>query len=328
MYMNLIFKSAEFGSCWAKMRNNMKHEQNFVLVTGNGFDLNLGLKTRYSDFAKSDEWTTLYEEYAAQSQYYSLLKYLNDQKDVGCWFDIEQALLNYASANTERVWKHDVETDKREYQAICNALVKYLDNHVRHGKGDLFEKAGIKILRNFKKDTNCRKIYTFNYTSLGFIARIGSVDSIVPAVHIHGSIEEGNAILGFNINNSTQIIPAYSFMVKSDNPFFRPIQFEQDLISADEVIIFGHSLNAIDSVYFDSYLRILSEDLETNKRLTIITYNENSRQEILNNIRQMGILVPRLFSRGHIDFILTKDMENNQFTNEKFDNLLKRTFIY
>ena len=44
---------------------------------------------------------------------------------------------------------------------------------------------------------------------------------------------------------------------------------------------------AIDSVYFDSYLRILSEDLETNKRLTIITYNENSRQEILNNIRQM-----------------------------------------
>ena len=324
--MNHILESAKLGGL--TKRNNMKHEQNCVLVTGNGFDLNLGLKTRYSDFAKSDEWATLYEEYAPQSQYYSLLKYLNDRKDVDCWFDIEQNLLKYASANTKEVWKHDVETDKREYQAICKALLQYLDNHVKHGKSDLFGKAGIKILRNFKKDNNCCKIYTFNYTSLDFIARIASVDPIVPSVHIHGSIEGGNAILGFNIDNSTQIIPAYSFMVKSDNPFFRPVQFEQDLISADEVIIFGHSLNSIDSVYFDSYLRVLSEDLETNKRLTIITYNEKSRQDILNNIRQMGILVPRLFSRGHVDFILTEDMDNNQFTNEKFDDLLKRTFIY
>ena len=306
----------------------MKYENKYVLVIGNGFDLNLGLKTRYSDFAKSEEWSAMYEKHAPQSQYYSLLKYLNDRKDIDCWFNIEQALLDYASSKTEGVWKHDAETDKREYQAICGALGKYLDNHVKQGKNDMLEKAGIKILRHFKIDTDCRKIYTFNYTSLDFIARIGSVDPIVPSIHIHGSIEEGNAILGFNINNPAQIIPAYSFMVKSDSPYFRPIQLEQDLISANEVIIFGHSLNAIDAVYFESYLRILSDDLETDKRLTIITYDEDSRQKILNNIRQMGVLVPRLFSRGHIDFILTEEMEKNQSMNKKFESLLERTFIY
>ncbi len=306
----------------------MGEEKMFVLVTGNGFDLNLGLKTRYSDFTKSKEWVDLYKEYAPQSQYYSLLKYLNDRKDNDCWFDIEQALLDYASAKTEDVWKHDVKTDKREYQAICSALGKYLDNHVKHGKANILEKAGIKVLRHFKTGTDCRKIYTFNYTSLDFIARIGSIEPIVPSVHIHGSIEENNTILGFNISNPTQIIPAYSFMVKSDSPFFRPIQLEQDLIGANEVIIFGHSLNAIDAVYFESYLRILSEDLETDRRLTIITYNEESRQDILNNIRQMGILVPRLFSRGHVDFILTEGMENNQSMNGKFEDLLQRTFCY
>jgi hypothetical protein len=31
-----------------------------VLIIGNGFDLDLGLKTRYSDFAKSKEWNQLY----------------------------------------------------------------------------------------------------------------------------------------------------------------------------------------------------------------------------------------------------------------------------
>lgn len=306
----------------------MENEKRFLLITGNGFDLNLGLKTRYCDFAQSDEWSAMYEKHAPLSQHYSLLKYLNDRKDQDCWFNIEQALLDYASAKTESVWKHDVETDKREYQAICEALKKFLDNHVKHGKDDISEKAGIKLLRNFRKFNDNQKIYTFNYTSLDFIARIGSVDSIVPSVHIHGSIEEGNTILGFNINNPAQIIPEYSFMVKSDSPFFRPIQLEQDLISADEVIIFGHSLNAIDAVYFESYLRILSDDLGTDKRLTIITYNESSRQDILNNIRQMGILVPRLFSRGHIDFILTEEMENNQFMKDKFESLLERTFIY
>ena len=123
-------------------------------------------------------------------------------------------------------------------------------------------------------------------------------------------------------------IPAYSFMVKSDSPFFRPMQLEQDLISANEVILFGHSLNVIDAIYFESYIRILSDDLDTDRRLTIITHNEDSRQDILNNIRQMGILVPRLFSRGHVDFILTEEMENNQSMNKKFENLLERTFCY
>ncbi len=35
---------------------------NKILVTGNGFDLNLGLKTSYQDFLKSDEFKEIYQE--------------------------------------------------------------------------------------------------------------------------------------------------------------------------------------------------------------------------------------------------------------------------
>jgi hypothetical protein len=50
-----------------------------VLIIGNGFDLELGFKTRYSDFAKSEEWNRMYEENVKKSNCYSLVKYLNDK---------------------------------------------------------------------------------------------------------------------------------------------------------------------------------------------------------------------------------------------------------
>lgn len=299
-----------------------------VLVIGNGFDLDLGLSTKYSDFAKSDEWISIYEHYAPLSKYYSLLKYLNDRKDYDNWFDIEQALFDYASAKAESPWKHDVETDKREYQAICKALSDYLDNQVKTSKHDILEKTSRRVLQLFQYEKDCRKIYTFNYTSLELIARVGLVDHLVPFVHVHGSIDNKNIILGFNISSPSQIIPGYSFMVKTDNPFFQSIQLEQDLIDADEVIIFGHSLNMMDSVYFESYLKFLSEELKTDKTLTIITYDEKSRQNILNNMRQIGIVVPKLFSRGRIEFIQTSNLENDRTMKDKFESLLKRMNIY
>lgn len=75
--------------------------QNNVFIVGNGFDLALGLPTRYSDFANSNFWPVSENaeqkrDYLAQKKYTSLEAYLDDKRNMETWFDLEQELYNYA----------------------------------------------------------------------------------------------------------------------------------------------------------------------------------------------------------------------------------------
>lgn len=49
---------------------------NNVLILGNGFDLDLGLKTKYSDFTGSDEW----RKYSSVES--NLFQYLDAKKEI------------------------------------------------------------------------------------------------------------------------------------------------------------------------------------------------------------------------------------------------------
>ena len=68
-----------------------------ILVLGNGFDLDLGLKTRYSDFAGSDEW----RKYSSKEG--NLFKYLDVKKEIERWFDLESELFSYANPKVYRI---------------------------------------------------------------------------------------------------------------------------------------------------------------------------------------------------------------------------------
>lgn len=68
-----------------------------ILIIGNGFDLNLGLKTSYSDFLASNEFLELSEDSSNL-----LVNYLNEQAKAShkdrFWVDIEHELKSYATA--------------------------------------------------------------------------------------------------------------------------------------------------------------------------------------------------------------------------------------
>lgn len=298
-----------------------------VLVIGNGFDLNLNLATGYKDFVNSEEWKQMFHKYASESHHYSLLKYLNAKANHENWFDLEQALLDYANIKMKDVWSHDVEIDKREYATLCQTLKEYLDMHLRSRSGDIQSNYSTKILRKFQYNRDLRKIYTFNYTSLEQISCVANILHLVPCTHIHGSVDDTSIILGFETSRFETIMPEYSFMIKSSSPDYHSVGLELDMIDADEVIIFGHSLNMIDAVYFEHYLQNLSNDVQASRRLTIITFDEASRQSILNNLRGMELSVPKLFSRGNLEFILVKDIEHNPLQKSKFEELLRRIDI-
>lgn len=299
-----------------------------VLIIGNGFDLDLGLKTKYSDFAASEEWEEMYAKESIRSTSYSLLKYLNDRKDTDNWFDIEQALLEYAHIKTKSVWSHDVKTDQREYRILCKTLAQYLDKHINSQNRNLSNTFAAEVLRCFQYNSERRKIYTSNFTPLDLFIRVIPLLHPVPFTYIHGSIKDHNIIVGFETNHLESIIPDYSFLLKSNHPSYQHTQMHQDMIDADEVIIFGHSLNRIDSVLFEDYFRELTIKNDINRRLTIITKDESSRQNILMNIRNMGISVPKLYSRAKLEFILTEQRKEKEKYEKHFVPLLQRIEIF
>lgn len=57
-----------------------------LLIIGDGFDLDLGRNTRYSDFAKSGFW--------AKNLKSQLYRYLSQKSQIEKWFDLEGELAN------------------------------------------------------------------------------------------------------------------------------------------------------------------------------------------------------------------------------------------
>ena len=64
-----------------------------LLIIGNGFDIDLGLKTCYSDFSKSNNWKTLMKDtYSFDTD---LLGVLLNAEEKDAWFDIEKTMNEY-----------------------------------------------------------------------------------------------------------------------------------------------------------------------------------------------------------------------------------------
>ena len=107
--------------------NNYRNKR--LLILGNGFDVDLGMKSRYSDFAKSKVWQEKIENNALMLSRNGLLRALVDAKDKEAWFDIESSMMHYIRKQEEQHKAYGYQlasTDREEYQVICSALKEYL----------------------------------------------------------------------------------------------------------------------------------------------------------------------------------------------------------
>lgn len=172
------------------------------------------------------------------------------------------------------------------------------------------------------------KIYSFNYTDLNDIYQKHCPDGKrIAYSHVHGSVKENNIILG--IEPSTDVVEGYRFVRKVYQKGYRSHHILYDMLDAKEVIIFGHSLGSNDYHHFAEFFRRQSaEDLakKDSKRITFITYNDDSRMDLLDQLRDMNNKhIDRLFSRNKIDFVLTSDGNSPEFEalieriNEQYD---------
>lgn len=219
-----------------------------VAIIGNGFDLNLGLRTSYSDFMESEKFLDLADRN-------DLAKHLAVVNDSVNWVDIEEELIRY-SKNASGQKSLNLEKD---FVRIRAALMDYM--------------AGIKVSRysssqcaySFIKElvnTNFL-IFDFNYTgSTKEILRLLGVskDEIeLRLIKVHGSVEEGKIIFG--VQDNADIRREHIFLRKAYAQYYQAVDMEFNFKRMRSLHVFGHSLGVTDHSYFTQFFGDQSKPL-------------------------------------------------------------------
>lgn len=279
-----------------------------ILIIGNGFDIDLGLRTRYSDFAKSNIWEKLMRNTYGFDQ--DLLAALREAKEKEAWFDIEKTMNEYVRAIRPGSLTTDlIDKDKKNFIEVTKALDKYLKDEQKSRTLESNHYAA-QVLRLIA-DVGGFEYYTFNYTSLGDIATSCGIKIDTSRItHVHGSLENDSIILGVLTDPANQLHEQYSFMYKDNSRFYMSNNMYEDFDKADDIIFFGHSINGMDFPYFkDFFIKQSGMGGEyKSKHITIFTYDDDSNQQIRNSIRNAQVDLTQLFRRNNISIIQTKQM--------------------
>lgn len=257
--------------------SNTQHEK--VLIIGNGFDLNLGLKTRYNDFLQSEDFEQIH-------RHNSFFSHLMLQKKLRNWIDIEIELKSYANSFVDVNFEND-------YQRLCQALINYIDkvDYNQINKASHAYKLVEELL-----NTNFL-IFDFNYTNsishigeeLGF--NLKDLESRI--IKIHGSAKEGKIIFG--VEDNAKIQPHHIFLKKSYPQHFKATSLNNHLTSANQIYIFGHSLGETDHTYFKQFFATASEEgiIKQNRTIKLFFYDQTAYRDLhiqLDSLTNNGLM--------------------------------------
>ena len=304
-----------------------------AIIIGNGFDLDLGLKTRYSDFMKSPEFKEIYDNSRKINSLYSLLEYLNERAELENWFDMELAIHDYVLEHNNIETEYE-DAIKEEFESLKLALCKYLKRITSE-----FEVHDYKISHTFL-EIFCHNIQTtrqffFNYTNpwalldklndegTGLIEKLSKgLDS---TTYVHGSLEKNEIVLGCDLLSGESVNKKLSFMYKY-NMLKQPNHIARHIMEAKEIIFFGHSVNEMDFGYFREFFKAASASPEPARHITFITLDEKSERDIKDNIRNQGISVSDLYNNLEtFEFIHTSKIYNKEKEEyKKWNNMWRR----
>jgi len=269
-----------------------------VLIIGNGFDLNLGLKTSYTDFIKSSEFNILLNN---DNQ---LAKHLIGVHTLQNWIDIENELKKFSKGFPSKNQNLFI-----EFKELSLALTDYLKN-IKIPELDE-NNLSVKLLKSIESLTTL--IIDFNYTaSISSLANYLELDiynehSEIQHIKIHGSLKDNNIIFG--VEDKSDLLPKHIFLKKSVNNSFKPINFSNAISNCTNFIIFGHSLGATDHMYFEDYFKKSSHISERNIEQNIVVYHygEESYYDIYAQIDKLTLSrITKLKQQNTIKFIDTK----------------------
>ena len=276
-----------------------------ILILGNGFDLDLGMKSRYRDFMASEVWKKIKEDDFTASNC-SLIRYLEKKNEIESWFDAETELLNYALQETEGTYASSDPNDRAGFDMFRKGLKEYLKK-----EQDTFQlkrdSVAIKILEAIYRNEYFDEIFSFNYTDVGQLLNKTGIHWDSKVTYMHGSLQNNDDII-LGIETDLPISKNYRFLFKTNSRFYKSNSLIESMENANEIVFFGHSINGMDFPYFKDFFMKQVNPYEdtTRKYITIVTYDDDSLQQIKDNFRDAGINPRDLMQRNQIWNIETK----------------------
>lgn len=306
-----------------------------ALIIGNGFDIDLGLPSKYSDFANSPEFHDLtrrmHDMYFAEERDNSLVLQIQKAAIESNWFDIEEEIHKFVASHSY-LKEEMVRMVHSEFDSLKKALVKYL----KRVSKDLEHKAdktrlAYQLKYKLQYSPLSKIDIYFNYTTSElFLERVTYHEpGKGKFTYVHGSLRYDDIVLGCDLQQEEQVNNQLSFMYKY-NQIHQANHIARNLLEAKEIIFFGHSINEMDFCYFKEFFRKASANPEPIRHLTIITYDEESERAIKDNIQNQGISVSDLYSNLwtfdiiHTKRIYEKDEAEIQRWNEMMNRLLAK----
>lgn len=281
---------------------------NVVFLIGNGFDINLGLKTRYIDFYN---YYLDLDSKEDNSQVRKLKEHLktNLSSDGTYWSDLEIALghytTNFSSLEELELAYNDLNDKFRDFISkfddekldLSNFNVEKLKKSLAHPE-NCFCLAEKEMLRQFYSNwtnSNCYvHIISFNYTNtleqlLNFKEPSIQLSNwplnsnckviLSKIIHIHGKSDV--PLIG--LNDKSQIInPDLRENIEVQEYLIKPLLNQmqghgldrnayQSIRNADVICIYGLSLGKTDAIWWDA----IAETLHSQKaRLILYTYDD------------------------------------------------------
>lgn len=198
-----------------------------------------------------------------------------------------------------------VERDVKAIQKIKYGLMKYLEG-IQGGniKEDSVAAAIVRTFAYNYEHLDEYTVYSFNYMTLHSIYNHNAVDTFNDITQfVHGAIKDSNIIIG---TKDYKISPEYDFIQKSFDPQFNPPTLGVDLLLADDITIFGHSLGVNDSQYFKPFFEQQSQMTAKKKTITIFTKDEKSEMQIKRALQDMtNWNLSALYSMNNLQIIKT-----------------------
>ena len=277
-----------------------------VFIIGNGFDVDLGWKTQFSQFAESEYWPSSYGS--------NLFRLLSTNRTQSKWFDVEKLMAAYVDPRNRLTFSNRVKSDKEFFGQLSVALMSYLKE--QQSQEIAKDSTAAKVLLTILALHHYTKIYSFNYTDLSLIAKKLGVAYPFNYEHVHGELANDSAIIG--IPDSADVVDNYEFMYKTFSPHYSSHAILFDLLDADEVVFFGHSLGQIDYHYFQRFFQQqCRSDMQRSdgKKITIFTYDAASRLSILKQLRNMNEKrTDLLFNQNVLNIFMTDGSNEDKIT--------------
>jgi hypothetical protein len=299
-----------------------------IMIMGNGFDVDLGLKSRYTDFLEGEEWkrvcNIVEEKFSQKFQKISLLMHmLKASKDTSRWFDVENEIHKFIK--TYPIRENEMSGSfagltKEEFIMLKRAIYDYL---ARISKEYILDKSkwAYVILQTLCDCKNNVNLFTFNYTNCCSLCKLPQLN----CTYIHGNLEDDDIVLGCEELQYEHLPRPFSFLIKS-NMITRPNNIIEELFDASEVIFYGHSFNAFDFSYFEEFFSRITYPIDHSLYLTIVTRDQESELNVRNNLREQGISIQNLFKSNIITTFIHTEPNDRDKTKHliKWNNLLNR----